>query len=209
MPWTSGEKNDIFIRKEVAPMKLKAGLCILLTALLLCSCAPVTTPASTTTQPTTGPTQGSANGPLVGLPISADTAQGDQQALFDGLFELNNKISLRLHMDEHQIALLQQDYEDYSSWGSKSPIYRMADLEVTVGDDTYLIRQVGVRMKGNTSRTDFYSPEEGIHSLIHLKLDFQETFDDPDHYTGDSPQTHGGYGGDPPVFEDRSQIVFQ
>lgn len=171
-------------------MKLKAVLCILLTALLLCSCAPVTTPASTTTQPTTKPTtqpttkptQGSQNGPSTGLPISADTAQDDQQALFDALFDLNNKISLRLHMDEHQIALLQQDYEDYSSWGSKSPIYRMADLEITVGDDTYFIRQVGVRMKGNTSRTDFYSPEEGIHSLIHLKLDFQETFDDPDHY---------------------------
>ena len=162
-------------------MKIKAAICLLLTVLLLCSCAPGITPA-TTTQPTTGPIQGSQNGPLTGLPISMDTAQGDEDALFGRLFDLNNKISLRLHMDESQIAKLQKDYENYSSWGSKSPIYRMADLEVTVGTDTYYIRQVGVRMKGNTSRTDFYSPKEGIHSLIHLKLDFQETFDDPDYY---------------------------
>ena len=162
-------------------MKIKSAICLLLTVLLLCSCAPGITPA-TTTQPTTGPIQGSQNGPLTGLPISMDTAQGDEDALFGRLFDLNNKISLRLHMDESQIAKLQKDYENYSSWGSKSPIYRMADLEVTVGTDTYYIRQVGVRMKGNTSRTDFYSPKEGIHSLIHLKLDFQETFDDPDYY---------------------------
>ena len=162
-------------------MKIKAAICLLLTVLLLGSCAPGITPA-TTTQPTTGPIQGSQNGPLTGLPISMDTAQGDEDALFGRLFDLNNKISLRLHMDESQIAKLQKDYENYSSWGSKSPIYRMADLEVTVGTDTYYIRQVGVRMKGNTSRTDFYSPKEGIHSLIHLKLDFQETFDDPDYY---------------------------
>ena len=162
-------------------MKIKSAICLLLTVLLLCSCAPGITPA-TTTPPTTGPIQGSQNGPLTGLPISMDTAQGDEDALFGRLFDLNNKISLRLHMDESQIAKLQKDYENYSSWGSKSPIYRMADLEVTVGTDTYYIRQVGVRMKGNTSRTDFYSPKEGIHSLIHLKLDFQETFDDPDYY---------------------------
>lgn len=172
-------------------MKFRAMLCGLLAALLLYGCTPgapnttsASTPGGVTTSQSTMPTAV----PQAGMPVSADTAQADPGALFDQLFDLNNKISVRLHMRESEIAKLQQDYTDYSSWGSKSPIYRMADLEISVGADTYYIHQVGVRMKGNTSRTDFYSPEEGIHSLIHLKLDFQETFDDPNYY-GDETLT--------------------
>ena len=63
-------------------MKLKAVLCILLTALLLCSCAPVTTPASTTTQPTTKPTtkpSGSGNKPSQD---GSNAKTGDEVMLF-------------------------------------------------------------------------------------------------------------------------------
>lgn len=37
-------------------------------------------------------------------------------------------------------------------------------------------------MKGNTSRTDFYNSQDGIYKYIHLKIDFQETFDDENYY---------------------------
>lgn len=36
--------------------------------------------------------------------------------------------------------------------------------------------------EGNTSRTDFYSEEEGQYNLIHFKIDLQETFDDEEYY---------------------------
>ncbi len=114
-----------------------------------------------------------------------------EQYLFDQLFSLNNKIEIRIDMDESELAKLQADYERYSSFGSKSPIYRMADVTLSIttpeGDQyIYVIPQVGVRMKGNTSRTHFYSPEEGIYNQIHLKLSFQETFDDAAYYGEDS-----------------------
>ena len=75
--------------------------------------------------------------------------------------------------------------------GSKSPIYRMGDLHVTVITPEniqydYTVPEVGVRMKGNTSRTDFYNSNDGIYNIIHLKLDFQETFDDEDYYGADA-----------------------
>lgn len=111
--------------------------------------------------------------------------------LYQQLFDSDYKIELNLRMETSEIAKLQADYDAYSSRGSKSPIYRMADLDVTVTapDGTvtvYTIEQVGVRMKGNTSRTNFYSEEEGIYNLIHFKISFQETFDEEEYYGADA-----------------------
>lgn len=122
---------------------------------------------------------------------SATTPQSEDQQLYDRLFDIHNKITLRLDMPEAEIAKMQADYEKYDQNGSKSPIYRMADLYVTITapdgkSEEYRIPQVGVRMKGNTSRTSFYSPDKGIYNVIHLKLSFQETFDDAAYYGADA-----------------------
>ena len=100
-------------------------------------------------------------------------------------------VGIEIDISDEQLALLQADYEKYSSFGSKSPIYRKADLTVKMtlpnGEvKTRQIPEVGVRMKGNTSRTSFYSSERGIYNLIHLKLDFCETFDDEEYYGNDA-----------------------
>ncbi len=115
----------------------------------------------------------------------------DEMALFNDLFDYNNHISLKLDISNSELKKIQKDYEKYSSMGSKSPIYRMADLIVTITkpDGTkneYTIEQVGVRMKGNTSRTSFYSDDKGMYNLIHFKISFQETFDDAAYYGSDA-----------------------
>lgn len=110
-----------------------------------------------------------------------------EETLYVQLFDLNNKIELVLDMPEEEIAKMQADYERYDGNGSKSPIYRKANLTVFITtpqgeQSSFFLEEVGVRMKGNTSRTSFYNAEEGIYNIIHLKLSFQETFDDPDYY---------------------------
>ena len=109
---------------------------------------------------------------------------------FINLFSPDVRIELKLDITPEQLSLLQADYERYSSFGSKSPIYRKANLTVKMTlpngrEKQRFIEEVGVRMKGNTSRTSFYNEHDGIYNLIHLKLDFGETFDDEDYY-GDS-----------------------
>lgn len=111
----------------------------------------------------------------------------EEEQLYSQLFSSECTIRLKLDMAESEVRKLQSDYEAYSSRGSKSPIYRMADLTVQITDavgntSTYVVEQVGVRMKGNTSRTSFYNEEDGIYNVIHLKLSFQETFDDEEYY---------------------------
>lgn len=123
--------------------------------------------------------------------IDTDPLPYSEETLYSMLFDLENKITLRLDMDETELTKLQEDYETYAKMGSKSPIYRKGDLHITVtapdGQATrFLIEEVGVRMKGNTSRTDFYSPTDGIYNIIHLKLSFQETFDKEEYYGTDA-----------------------
>lgn len=151
-------------------IKIAAGL---LAAALLLGCTPQTPTDGSTAAPTENNT----------TVAPAPTPTDPEEALYATLFDENSKVELNLRMEDGELAKLQADYEKYSAAGSKSPIYRMADLDVRITDadgnvESYTIEQVGVRMKGNTSRANFYSEESGIYNLIHLKINFQETFDD-------------------------------
>lgn len=139
-----------------------------LIALLLCGCG----------------LQGSTGGDSTTIPIS----EGNTDTLFAALFDPNNKITVDIDMSDTELQKMQDDYERYAAMGSQSPIYRMANVTITIGDTAYFIEEVGVRMKGNTSRTSFYNAEDGIYNAIHLKLSFQETFDDEAYYGADAKQ---------------------
>lgn len=101
----------------------------------------------------------------------------DEQ-IFEQLFDRNNLIQVSLNISEEELLNIQKDYEEYSNRGSKSPIYRNASMDITITTEknsiTYRIPNVGVRMKGNTSRTDFYSQEEGQYNLIHYRVKFMD-----------------------------------
>ena len=122
--------------------------------------------------------------------IDTDKLPYTQQEIYSQLFDINNKIVIKVNISDAELEKMQKDYDNYTGMGSKSPIYRKASVDITIttsGDSyTYHIDEVGVRMKGNTSRTDFYSREEGKYNLIHLKLAFQETFDDSGYYGKDA-----------------------
>ena len=119
-------------------------------------------------------------------PTGLSDASSADLEIYNQLFNLNNFISVKVDISDEEIAKIQADYTAYSPV-SKSPIYRRADkVTITIGQKTYEIEDVGVRMKGNTSRTDFYSEDKGIYNIINLKLSFNETFDDKDYYENDA-----------------------
>lgn len=146
---------------------------------------PGTTTGTTTTTNTTTTTGGNASNDPVEDPIINPNV--DEMVLFEELFDYENHISLYLEISNSELKKIQKDYEKYSAMGSKSPIYRMANLHVTITqpDGTqwkFIIEQVGVRMKGNTSRTNFWDSSSGMYNLIHFKISFKETFDDVEYY---------------------------
>ena len=114
--------------------------------------------------------------------IGTDTDQGDQEALYNALFDINNKVTFDMDISDDQIKLMQQDYK------AGNDIYRKIDkLTVTVGNKKYDIYEVGVRIKGNTSRVNIYNNGNvDDRNLIHLKISFKETFDDETEYGSDA-----------------------
>ncbi len=119
------------------------------------------------------------------IDIGTDALPCSEEELYRQLFDPASRVEISIDMSEEELSKLQDDYKACK----KSPIYRPADMTVTITSDgrttTYRIEDVGVRMKGNTSRTDFYDPQQGIYNAIHLKISFRETFDEPQYYGSD------------------------
>jgi spore coat protein CotH len=103
--------------------------------------------------------------------------------VYDQLFDINNKIRFKIDITQQQLSAINTDYINYASFNSKSPIYRVCDLTIFVNDDVYFYNEVGVRMKGNTSRKRFLNEIGDIVDLIHYKFSFNETFDDRSVYS--------------------------
>lgn len=112
--------------------------------------------------------------------FTAKYVSGAENGVYEALFDESAQVKVDINMSDVQWKKLNQDYLDFSAIGGKSPIYRMAD-SVTIGIDDlcYYYEEVGVRMKGNTSRHAFYV-DDGFTSTVHFKLSFKETFDDVD-----------------------------
>lgn len=114
--------------------------------------------------------------------IGTDTVQTDQEALYNKLFDINNKVTVKMDISDEQIELMQQDYN------ADNDTYRKVNkMTVTVGNQTYVFYEVGVRIKGNTSRVDIYNNNNvDDRNMIHFKLSFKETFDDEEEYGSDA-----------------------
>ena len=106
----------------------------------------------------------------------------EDQKIYDSLFNISNDVKVKIDIEEEELKKIQQDYDKYDSFGSKSPIYRKCNLTIIVNGEEYYIEEVGVRMKGNTSRKSFYNYGSGVYALIHMKFSFDETFDNKDYY---------------------------
>lgn len=110
--------------------------------------------------------------------FTASYVSGADNSVYDKLFDEASIVSIDIGMSDAEWKKLNQDHIDFQSKGGKSPIYRMAN-SVTISIDglNYYYEEVGVRMKGNTSRHQFYGAD-GFYDNIHMKLSFKQTFDD-------------------------------
>ena len=115
--------------------------------------------------------EGTANGNAAGF-------DEEELAIYNALFDVNNKVTVKVTISQEEIQKIQADYKRYS----KSPVYRIAEkVTFDIGGQIYEIEDVGIRMKGNTSRRDLYG-DDGRFYLTHFRLSFDETFDDEEYY---------------------------
>ena len=113
----------------------------------------------------------------------ATYAKLDQQALYDELFDLNSEVDISIDISKEQISNMQKDFEFYWAKHTRSSVYRICDsVTFTINGKKYVIDDVGIRMKGTTSRCNFFDDVIGIYNLVNLRICFNCTFDDTGDY---------------------------
>lgn len=118
--------------------------------------------------------------------FTAKYASGNTDAVYNALFDENTTVTFDIDMSDAEWKKLNQDHRDFQNKGGKAPIYRLADsvtisVATSAGTLKYYYEEIGVRMKGNTSRHEFYG-DDGFYSSVHYKLSFCQTFDDEAEY---------------------------
>lgn len=110
--------------------------------------------------------------------VGKETLPYTPEEIYTQLFNLENRVDIEIDISNEEMLNIQKDYEKYSHMGSKSPIYRPASIYIKIDNKkdkyTYYIPNVGFRMKGNTSRTNFYDEQQGQYNLVHYRVKFLE-----------------------------------
>lgn len=131
---------------------------------------------TTTVEPTTIITTKTGITPTITTSTTVENV--DTALYYNDLFNLNNKVELSISISNSELKKINDDY--------MCNTYRMADLlkvKITYPNGNVLeseIDEVGIRMKGNTSRRSFLNGND-IESNVSYKLSFDETFDDEEY----------------------------
>lgn len=104
-------------------------------------------------------------------PVEVDTPFTEEAlAFFDST---NAKLELKFTPESLKfISDYQSDQKKYDD------VYLPADFIAEVNGERYELSEVGVRMKGNTSRRKIYDEEGKVAQTVHFKISFKATFDD-------------------------------
>lgn len=96
---------------------------------------------------------------------------------FTAFWDAGTKLSFAFRFSNASLyALSHYGAIDNQKWGD---VYFPADLTIKAGSAEISYPQVGVRMKGNTSRVEIADQNGAISGPCHFKLSFKATFDDP------------------------------
>lgn len=111
--------------------------------------------------------------------------EASEQELYYTLWEDTTKIILKIDITPYELSKIEEAYEDYKRGNSlKADTYRKCNLTITVNGTDYYYEDVGIRMRGNTSRRNFCNQDGTIYSLVHFRFDLTETFDGEEYQQG-------------------------
>ncbi len=111
------------------------------------------------------------------LDLTTRKIENQESVTYDDLFNLGNRVTISIDVDDSELEKLQDDYET----GYKTDIYRHCNsvtITLVNSDNTFTwtYEDVGIRQKGNTSRDPIFD-NGNLKGLNHFKLSFDETFE--------------------------------
>ena len=139
------------------------------------------TKTSTNNETTTLPSTNTTVVPSKATTVVSDDATAQYyDDLFLDVFDLNNKVDINIDISDSELKKINDDIMRNT--------YRIAntvEITITYPNGNVLsksIDEVGIRLKGNTSRTSFLDGNV-IDTNANYKLSFDETFDDEEEYS--------------------------
>ena len=97
-------------------------------------------------------------------PVSSD---------FLSFFDYSNRSKITITASSEVLSFI-SDYQNKKT-NRYSDAYLPVDLSIEFNGETYVYEEVGIRMKGNISRSRFY--DDGFMGLVHFKVSLKATFD--------------------------------
>lgn len=109
--------------------------------------------------------------------ISTTPSEPGDEITYEELFNYSNDLMFKLEFRNESIYRLANYCFDATN--NRLDMYHPADLTIILNGVSYFYEEVGVRMKGNTSKNSEFVNENGKFSaFVHYKISFKETFDD-------------------------------
>lgn len=113
----------------------------------------------------------------------------EEKELYYLLWAEDTQVHVQVDITPHELAKLEEAFEDYENNGrhdtTKIDTYRKCNLTITVNGVDYIYEEVGIRMRGNTSRRKFCDADGNMYAFVHYRFSLSETFDG-DEYEGDA-----------------------
>ena len=110
----------------------------------------------------------------------------EEKELYYTLWKETTTISVKVDISSYELAKINEALEDYYKGDTlKADTYRRCDLTIVVNGKEYYYEEVGIRMRGNTSRRYFLDGDGYVNNFVHFRFNLSETFDG-DEYEGDA-----------------------
>ena len=102
----------------------------------------------------------------------------EEKELYYTLWKETTTVKVEIDITPFELKKLNEAFYDWKKGdATKADTYRKCNLIITVNGETYRYEEVGIRMRGNTSRTDFVNDNGDIYNLVHFRFSLTETFD--------------------------------
>ena len=102
----------------------------------------------------------------------------NEKNLYYLLWKETTTVNIKVEIEPSELAKINEAYEDYKKGNTaKADTYRKCNLTIIVNGEEYTYEEVGIRMRGNTSRAKFLDNDGYINNYVHFRFSLTETFD--------------------------------
>ena len=110
----------------------------------------------------------------------------EEKDLYYLLWEETTTISVKIDIEPAELAKIDEAHTYYQTTGDSSwaDTYRKCNLTITVNGTSYYFEEVGIRMRGNTSRRNFCDENGKMYGYVHFRFNLTETFDGDEYAPG-------------------------